>query len=192
MFATQAEAKRFFVEKIVAQAVAEGEPLSAVEKKLLGFSESARDLAAANGGVEHGGELSESRYEAKVSGLLKRSYKRDVASDPGARASYREAHSILVKGDHYLLVMIEQALGPPRSRWVLASGPLGVAVRLGLFLFFAIPGVISVLLAVGIGWTLVSNRPTSMRQVAELGPFLLFLGWGGMYLIRVWMREGLR
>jgi len=36
---TQREAKRFFVDKIVAQAVAEGEPLSNSELRMLNFSE---------------------------------------------------------------------------------------------------------------------------------------------------------
>lgn len=40
MFSSQGQAKRFFVEKIVAQAAPEGHPLSVNERQMLSFSES--------------------------------------------------------------------------------------------------------------------------------------------------------
>lgn len=40
MFTSQGQAKRFFVEKVIAQAATEGVPLSDAEKRMLSFSES--------------------------------------------------------------------------------------------------------------------------------------------------------
>ena len=56
-------------------------------------------------------EISDKEYEAKVAGLLKRAYQRDVARDSAERDTYREAYAVLSQGDHYLLIMINQALG---------------------------------------------------------------------------------
>jgi hypothetical protein len=44
MFHSQAGAKRFFVEKVVAQAQVEGVPLSAAERRMLSWSESDPDF----------------------------------------------------------------------------------------------------------------------------------------------------
>jgi hypothetical protein len=38
-------------------------------------------------------EISDEDYEAKVAGLVRRSYERDVAQDNGARNMYRQAHT---------------------------------------------------------------------------------------------------
>ena len=62
-------------------------------------------------------EISDEDYEAKVAGLLERAYKRDVAHDSAARDTYREAYTRLNQGDHYLLVMIERALGRQLGPW---------------------------------------------------------------------------
>jgi hypothetical protein len=56
-------------------------------------------------------EISDEEYEAKAFGLLERSWTRDVASDDIARHSYRKAYAVLSEGNHYLLVMIDRALG---------------------------------------------------------------------------------
>jgi hypothetical protein len=41
---------------------------------------------------------------------LERAFKTDVSADDKAVRRYREAHSVLSRGDHYLLVMIDQRL----------------------------------------------------------------------------------
>ena len=41
---TSQEAKRFFVDRVVAQAAAEGQPLTAIEVQTLGWSESEPDV----------------------------------------------------------------------------------------------------------------------------------------------------
>jgi hypothetical protein len=45
------------------------------------------------------------KYEAKMSRLLHRAYKRLKAEDPGGKFQWDEAISTLEKGDHYVLVL---------------------------------------------------------------------------------------
>jgi hypothetical protein len=111
LFASQSQAKRFFVEKIVAQAELEGSPLSDAERRMLSFSESDPEFVVDPALVQRlEAEISDEDYEAKVAGLVQRSYERDFAEDHGTREMYREAHKVLRQGDHYLLVMIDRAL----------------------------------------------------------------------------------
>ena len=108
---TQAEAKRFFVDRVLEQARSEHVGLSKTERQMLRWSESDPDFAADPRLAEQlAAEISDPEYETKVAGLLERSYQRDVATDPNARSMWREAYSVLSQGDHYLLVMINQTL----------------------------------------------------------------------------------
>jgi hypothetical protein len=108
---TQTEAKRFFVDRVLEQARSEHVGLSKAERQMLSWSESDPDFAADPRLVEQlAAEISDSEYERKVAGLLERSYARDVAADRNARSRWREAYSVLSQGDHYLLVMIKQAV----------------------------------------------------------------------------------
>jgi hypothetical protein len=170
----QREAKRFFVDKIVAQAVAEGEPLSNSERHMLSFSE-AEPESVDPASDDPGGD----DYEAKIAGLLKRAYLRDLSSDPGAKALYRNAHAVLSEGDHYLLVMTEKALGRAK--------PISALARLGLFMLLVVPGVLALLIGGVLGWALLEKG--SAREMVEIGPFVLFLAWGGVFMIRVWLRD---
>ena len=116
MFATQTEAKLFFVGKVLAQAHAEQMGLSAAEQAMLSWSESDPAFTPDPALVEQlATEISDDDYETKVAGLLERSYQRDLKSDGAARDGYRKAYSMLVQGDHYLLVMIRRALGRNRQ-----------------------------------------------------------------------------
>ena len=118
MFATQAEAKRFFVERVLAKARAEQTRLSPAEQGMLSWSESDPAFTPDPALVEQlATELSDEEYEAKVAGLLSRSYQRDLTSDSAARNRYREAYSVLTRGDHYLVVMIRSALGRYLRPW---------------------------------------------------------------------------
>ena len=62
-------------------------------------------------------EISDEEYERKIAGFLKRAYQRDLARDSAVRDSYREAYAVLNQGDHYLLIMINQALGRQLRPW---------------------------------------------------------------------------
>lgn len=118
MFTSQGQAKRYFVDRIVAQAVREGKPLSDTARQMLGFSESDPEYEVDPALVERlESEISDDAYEAKVAGLLERAWTHDVASDGSARDRYRDAAAVLRQGDHYLAIMIERALGRELRPW---------------------------------------------------------------------------
>jgi hypothetical protein len=115
---TEREAKRFFVERILAQARAEDLRLSQVEQQMLRWSESDPDFKPDPALVDQlAAELSDHEYEDKITGLLERSYRQDVAASDGARGTYRQAYAVLEQRDHYLLVMIKRALAHRLRPW---------------------------------------------------------------------------
>ena len=118
MFTSQGQAKRFFVDRIVAQAATDGKPLSEAERQMLGFSESDPEYVVDPALVDRlASEISDDDYEAKVADLIKRAWKHDVESDPNARETYREALAVLNEGDHYIVIMIDRALGRESRPW---------------------------------------------------------------------------
>ena len=62
-------------------------------------------------------EISDEDYEAKVAGLIERSWNRDVETDNNAASLYRKAYATLNQGDHYLLIMIDRALRRHLRPW---------------------------------------------------------------------------
>lgn len=118
MFSTEGQAKRFFVDKIISQAAFENSPLSSVEQRMLSWSESDPELKPDMSlPAQLAAEISEQDYEAKIAGLIQRSYGRDIASDANAAQHYKEAYFALKRGDHYLLIMIDQALKRHLQPW---------------------------------------------------------------------------
>ena len=118
MFTSQGQAKRFFVDKIATQAVTEGTPLSDAERQMLSFSESDPEFVVDPALVEKlQAEISDEDYEAKIAGLIERSWKRNVETDSNAGNLYREVFTTLSRGDHYLLIMIDRALRRHLRPW---------------------------------------------------------------------------
>jgi len=118
VFTSQGQAKRFFVEKIVAQAAREGRPLSENERWMLSFSESDPEFVVDATRVRAlEAEIPDAEYERKVAGLADRACTTDIASDPDALATYREAFRVLRQGDHYIIVMLEQGLSRRLRPW---------------------------------------------------------------------------
>jgi hypothetical protein len=119
MVSTQAEAKRFFVERVIERARSENVTLSAAERWMLLFSESDPEFDVdPRRADELAAQMSDEEYEAKIVGLLGRSFAADIAADRGARAVWQEAHSVLAQGDHYIQVMIDRAVGGSlKRRW---------------------------------------------------------------------------
>lgn len=115
---TQTEAKRFFAEKVIAEAERHGAALSEAERAMLYWSESDPDFAADPALVEAlAREISDEEYEAKIVRLLDAAYRRDVEADPSLRDQYTHAQALLGQGDHYIGIMVDQALGRPRRPW---------------------------------------------------------------------------
>ena len=118
MVNTQTEAKRFFVEKVIQRATNEGVSLSAAERWMLRFSESDPEFMVDRRIMDElESEMSDEAYEAKIAGLLERSFAADIAADAGARALWQQAHSVLAQGDHYVQIMIDRAVGERLKRW---------------------------------------------------------------------------
>jgi hypothetical protein len=182
MFATEGEAKRFFIEKIVAQAVGEAAPLSPAQRWMLGFSESDPAFVIDPQLVaDRESEISDEDYETKVADLLTRSYERDVVSGAAARSLYREAQARLAEGDHYISLMIDRALGPAPS-----GGRPGKAIR---FVLLVIPGAIGLLIAACLAWGLLVQRAFSPRAATDAAQVAAILAAGGVYLMWLWTRE---
>ncbi len=115
---TQTQARQFFEDKIVQQAGAEGVLLSADERLMLKWSESAPDSIADPDLVERlAAEISDEDYEDKIAGLLSRCYAREIAADRGAKKALADAFATLNRGDHYVLIMINRAVGGQLTPW---------------------------------------------------------------------------
>jgi hypothetical protein len=118
MVHTQSEAKQFIATKVVERARIEGIPLSDAEQRMLWWSESDPEFNADPVLTEQlASEISDEQYEAKIAGLLKRSFAADVAADTGARDIWQRARSVLEQGDHYILVMVDRAVGGELKPW---------------------------------------------------------------------------
>jgi hypothetical protein len=118
MFHTQSEARRFFVDRIIQQAETEHVKLSEDEREMLLWSESAPDSVADPelvGRLE--AEISDADYESKIAGLVQRSFAADVAVDHQTKQRWRQAWTVLNHGDHYILVMINAAVGKHVKPW---------------------------------------------------------------------------
>jgi hypothetical protein len=50
-------------------------------------------------------------------GLLRSSFEGDTAADSGAKEVWGTALSVLRRGDHYILVMISEAVGKHLKPW---------------------------------------------------------------------------
>jgi hypothetical protein len=86
LFHTQTQARQFFEDKIVQQAGTEGVPLSADERLMLKWSESEPDSIADPDLVERlATKISDEDYEDKITGLLRRRYGMEIASDRSAK-----------------------------------------------------------------------------------------------------------
>jgi len=118
MVQTQSEAKRYFVDKVLRQARSEGVTLSDAERRMLSWSESDPDFNVdPELSDQLSAEMSDQQYESKVTGLLERRFAADAAEDPGSREAWQQAYTVLAQGDHYILIMIDQAVNLKRTQW---------------------------------------------------------------------------
>jgi hypothetical protein len=64
---------------------------------------------------------SEAAFESKISALLLRAHRKDVAVAPSIAATYQEAREVLATGDHYLSVIFDASIGVSSRRGYGAS-----------------------------------------------------------------------
>jgi hypothetical protein len=118
-FESGSDAMQFYVTRILSQAEREGVTLSETERRMLSWSGSDLDLAVDSGALQRPEEgAAELAFEAKVAGLIRRAFDRDVAADKGTESLYREAEAKLDEDDHYISLIIYDAFhSRPKRRW---------------------------------------------------------------------------
>ncbi len=108
----ESQAKQFLINRIIFQAQKEHCALSEVEQYMLGWSESDKGFEIDDTLTERfNQETTDEAYEKKMADLIARAFKEDVNQNPEAKGKYRGAYRALKQGDHYILVMIEAAIG---------------------------------------------------------------------------------
>ena len=190
MFASQSQAKRFFANKIIAQAALENINLSEAEGKMLLFSESDPEFILDPAIVARfDTEISEQDYEIKVTDLLQRAYKHDIESDCNAQDIYRKAYEVLRQGDHYLQVMIDQAIGRKVRFGFISDLRLELLLKIGRFALLFMFGIISIILALGIVFAYFMDQSRSSFDMTLLEVEAPLLGGLGIFLIYSWLRK---
>ena len=136
------KAKDFLADQAAQQAALDRTPLSDLERRMMYFTES--DPASCNDPVSLNDEFEEKydtlEYEAKMSRLLGRAYKRLKDENAGERLQWDEAISTLEQGDHYILVLLNDTkLARQGLRlWVVLAWGVGLGIALVILLMLVI------------------------------------------------------
>ncbi|MDQ1389288.1 MAG: hypothetical protein QOF56_2742 [Acidobacteriaceae bacterium] len=137
-------AKQFLITRVIEEAQAEQVHLTAVEIKMLYFTEAqpmTPDMVQAVTEFE-GRDLSE-EYEDKIVALLKSARNRDLAQSQSYREMWTEAVAALEHEDHYILVMVYSAF-PEHRKSLLPAPPVRdyvIYVVIGIAVVLAIVGI---------------------------------------------------
>jgi len=116
----QASAKTFFADKVIFQAQRDGVHLSDAEKYMLSWSESDPNFVQVEALThQFERETTDRDFEARIAALLQRAFDADVKNGRTPKDRYREAYDELKKEDHYILVIIEAALGAKLKKFWL-------------------------------------------------------------------------
>jgi hypothetical protein len=132
------EAKDFLVQEIVAEAQAEGTPLSDLERRMLYFTESGdtvEDPAALN--KQFTAQYDTAEYEKKISRLVAHAYRKINRGSLEKLRLWNDALRVLRKGDHYILVFCKQPNpSKPWGSWTFQIFGAFAVLGLYLLLFF--------------------------------------------------------
>jgi hypothetical protein len=113
---SESTAKAFFVDKVIQQAEREGMPLSEAQRYMLSWSETDPSFVVDKELSEQcEAEIPQPDYEIKIQGLIERMYKRDMETNKDLKATYKEAYKTLKRGDHFIIIMIGNAIGSKLS-----------------------------------------------------------------------------
>jgi len=129
------QAKEFLISQIVEEAQRENVPLSELERKMLYFTEaeeSLPDIYEVNEQCER--EYDISKYETKIAGLLREAHRRNRKESSESESHWKQAIADLRKEDHYLLVMVDQALELP----AVAGYAIGIGISVVLCLLIVL------------------------------------------------------
>ena len=119
-FLSQAPAKEFFISKVLKEAEHDGILLSKAEKYMLEWSESDPSFVIDNElNEQFEKEITQAEFEKKIQTLIKQAYEKDISKDKDMKETYRTAYKALKQGDHFILVMINDAIGLKLRKWGL-------------------------------------------------------------------------
>jgi hypothetical protein len=128
------QAKDFLVEQTVEQAALDGVPLADVEKRMMYFTES--DPTSCDNPIELNDEFEAEHetkeYETKISRLLHHAYSRLKEENPERARNWDQAIRTLRKGDHYLLVMVDQSSESGLDWWMPILWGIGIGALIGV------------------------------------------------------------
>lgn len=111
MFADKTHAKKFFIDKIIAQARIDDVNLSTAEIYMLGWSEVESDFKMDQKLNESFyNETTDEKFEAKVVQLIYHAYEKDLQVDGRNEKLYEDAYNTLTKGDYYIAIMVDMAM----------------------------------------------------------------------------------
>ena len=117
-FISQEQAKKFFIERIDHQAQKDKRPISEAENYMLRWTETESGFVINQTLIDKfNEETTDEAFEKKIGVLLERAYASDISNDPRMKETYRNAYHALRKGDHYILVMIGEAIGMKLRKW---------------------------------------------------------------------------
>jgi len=132
------QAKDFLAGQAVEQAALDGVPLADVEKRMMYFTES--DPASCDNPIELNDEFEAEHetkeYETKISRLLHHAYNRLKKENPEGARNWGEAIRTLRKGDHYLLVMVDQSKVSGITWWMPILWGIGISILIAILMFF--------------------------------------------------------
>src|SRR5262249_7397677 len=115
---TPLQARRFFEDRISQQADTEGTPLSVDERLMLSWSESEPDSIADPELADRlWAEIADDDFEAKMAGLLERSYAGDLVRDSSAKTTWADAFRALKPADYYIGIIVDRALERRLTPW---------------------------------------------------------------------------
>jgi hypothetical protein len=131
------QAKDFLADQAAQQAALDRTLLSDLERRMMYFTES--DPASCDDPVslhdEFEAKYDTAEYEAKMSRLLSRAYRRLKTDNPGGKLQWDDAVSTLKKGDHYVLLLLRQT--PPANN--RTGDPGSKVIKYGTIFLIGLP-----------------------------------------------------
>jgi hypothetical protein len=174
------QAKDFLLEQTAEQAALEGVPLADIEKRMMYFTES--DPASCDNPIELNDEFEAQHetkeYEAKISRLLHHAYRRLKQENPERARNWDQAIQTLRKGDHYILVMLDQSVESGLAWWM----PILWGIGIGILIFILIV-VETTLDQRGLIPSWVFGWISNDRQTRRLQLSLILYGTLGLWIL---------
>jgi hypothetical protein len=166
------EAKEYFIQKVLDQAVRENIQLSRAEKYMLQWSEKDPNFHVDQSLIaEFDKEITPEEYETKIAKLIIHAYKKDIKLTGTAKENYRQAYQALKERDNYLFIMVDKAVGRYLNKVRLFFGMYETG---GPYIMKAILyAMLSLLLLCYVLLTLLGDRQLSFEHFKPILPQLI-------------------